>query len=99
MLRLKRYDFNLPGGYQYVQPETGMKFDGNTPFKGQVRLITTHRIANHLTRATRDEVAVDLENFTCARVRGVCVDGNKPSMVAQIVTRKGGCSSCGGRKK
>ncbi len=99
MLRLKRYDFNLPGGYKYVQPETGMAFDGNTPFKAQVGLITTHRKANNLARATKEETAVDLENYTCARVPGVCVGGTSRSNVAQIVTRKGGCVSCGGKKK
>ncbi len=76
-----------------------MKFDGNTPFRGQVTLITTHRIANNLPRATKAEVAVDLENYTCARVPGVCVGGERKSNIAQIVTRKGGCASCGGRKK
>ena len=99
MLRLKRYDFNLPGGYKYVQPETGMKFDGNTPFKAQVNLITVHRKANNLERKTKAEVAVDLENYTCARVPGVCVGGTKPSTVVQVVTRKGGCVACGGKKK
>jgi hypothetical protein len=99
MLRLKRYDFNLPGGYKYVQPETGMKFDGNTPFKAQVVQISVHRKGNNLPRQSRAEVAVDLENYTCARVPGVCIDGVKQSTVVSVVTRKGGCRTCGGRKK
>jgi len=99
MLRLKRYDFNLPGGYRYVQPETGMEFDGNTPFKAQIRLISAHRRGNNLPRQSAADVAVDLENYTCARVPGVCVGGERPSNVAQVVVRKGGCVSCGGKKK
>lgn len=76
-----------------------MKFDGNTPFKAQVRQIAVHRKANNLARKSQEDVAVDLENYTCARVPGVCIGGTSPSTVTRVVTRKGGCSSCGGRKR
>ena len=99
MLRLKHFDFNVPGGYQYVQPETGMKFDGNTPFKAQVNVISVHRKANNLQRQSREEVAVDLEYYTCNRVPGVCINGEKRQNAAVVMRKSGGCSSCGGRKK
>ena len=100
MLRLRKYDFNVPGGYRYVQPETGMKFDGNTLFKPQVKAILTHRKANNLTRTTWDEVADDLEAYTCARMPGVCygtTDNTRQSSPARVAaTRK--CGGCGGRR-
>lgn len=96
MPRLKKYDFNVPGGYQYVQPETGMQFNGNTPFRAQVGLITAHRKANNLPRATLDEVWMDLETFTCNRVPSRCIDSNATANARRRTVRR--CGGCGGRR-
>lgn len=100
MLRLRRFDFNVKGGYQYIQAETGMKFDGNTPFRPQANQIALHRKANNLARATFDEAAQDLEAATCARVPGVCYETQRKfSAPAENMAKASrGCGSCGGRK-
>lgn len=98
MPKLRKYNFNVPGGYRYKQPETGMEFDGNTPWKGQVQLILAHRKANNLARATYEEVWQDLEAFTCNRVPGVCVEGVTVMTGNPQITKKP-CSTCGGRKR
>lgn len=91
-----------PGGYQYVQPGTGMNFGGNEGFRSQCKLILVHRKSNSLPRATPDEVAQDLMDFTCARVPGVCTEGSqRPLSAAQVASNNRPvrrCGSCGGRK-
>lgn len=100
-----------PGGYAYVQPETGMRFDGNTTFRPQCRLILSHRKGNGLPRATLAEVTEDLMSHTCERVPGVCVS-SEPAVfnerfnirileaispgVTRVTKR---CGTCGGRRK
>lgn len=87
-----------PGGYRYEQPETGMKFDGNTLFRAQCRSILTHRKANNLARATEEEVEADLMVFTCQRVPGVCTNGADLAKLSAMPRKVRRCGSCGGRK-
>lgn len=103
MLRLRRYDFSLKGGYQYTQPETGMRFDGNTPFRPQVNAILRHRTGNSLRRATWEEVAADLEAYTCARMPGACYDSmlkanGAIARTAAPMRERQKCAGCGARR-
>lgn len=101
MLRIARMNVHPPGGYKYVQPETGMKFSGNELFRSQCRLILAHRKGNALERATLEQVSADLVAYTCARVPGVCTNGQTTAQatVAFPAQRKvGKCGACGGRK-
>lgn len=100
MLRLTRLDIMVPGGYAYVQHETGMRFDGNTPLRAQGKQLEAHRKANGLPRATFAEAIEDIEAATCARVPGMCYDTNAPaaSAAAIMATAWRGCGSCGGRR-
>jgi hypothetical protein len=100
MLRLRNLNQMPPGGYAYVQAETGMKFDGNTPFRAQSFQIAAHRKANGLPRSTVQEAAADLEATVCARHPGVCFDNTKPNDYGLIFpkAKAGGCASCGGRR-
>ena len=111
MLKIAKMNVMPPGGYQYVQPETKMQFNGNTQFKSQLKSILAHRKGNHLPGATLDAVAQDLVAYTCARVPGVCVEASativtRLGVTAAVsgtevtVTRQAGkCGSCGGRKR
>lgn len=104
MLRLKRYDMAVKGGFAYVQPETGMRFNGDQVWKSQIRQIRAHRVGNHLPRQSLEEVADDLEAYTCNRLPNFCKDRSKtdtsPKSVAALRQRRvGGCSACGGRKR
>jgi hypothetical protein len=112
MLSITRMSVLPPGGYSYKQPETGMKFDGNTAFKPQVMQIRAHRLGNHLPRTTVEEVTQDLLDAVCARVPGVCNDSSvitAYSVATGRVTRTANspgqprevrkCGSCGGRRK
>ncbi len=97
------------GGYRYTQPETGMKFNGNEPFKPQCLLILAHRKGNRLARATFAEVAEDVVAETCRRVPGICIEtaitataavvtSGVATVSTALATPKKKCGSCGGRK-
>lgn len=102
MPRIAKMNVLPPGGYKYVQPETGMQFDGNTLFRAQARLIATHRKANSLPRSSREEVEEDLMAYTCQRVPGICIDGSPAKSSAPPANGNPGpkrrCATCGGRK-
>lgn len=80
-----------------------MRFDGNTPWRAQIRTIRKHRLANKLPRTELTEVADDLESFQCNRLPGMCIDMSMSitqiNSLAARGTRSGGCGHCGGRKK
>lgn len=103
MLRLRRYDGSLPGGYPYVQPQTGMKFSPNAGWREQIRTIRKHRLANKLPRTELTEIADDLEAYQCQRLPGMCMDLTaNPAQINALAargTRSGGCGHCGGRRK
>src|SRR5512139_1061186 len=98
MLRLKRYDIAIKDGFWYKQPETGYRFDGNTGWRAQLRQIRTHRKGNNLPRQSLQEIADDLEAFTCSRLPAMCVDqqakaaNNAVTVQAKVLqVRTGGC--------
>lgn len=101
MLMLKRPNVFLPGGFAYTQDLGSgrtMQFDGNTPLRAQIHKVLAVRKANNLPRATLGEAAEDVAGAICGRHPGNCIDTNQPAaMVA--VTYRGGCGTCGGRKK
>lgn len=103
MLRVARMNVFPPGGWAYVQPETGMKFPGNALFKEQARQVATHRSANGLPRATQGESEDDLMATVCTRYPGICIDSKTRQSVSLGVSggpkSRMGCSSCGGRKR
>lgn len=101
MLRLARMNVFPPGGFAYVQPETGMRFDGNTMFQAQARQIATHRRANNLPRASVEEAEEDLMATVCGRYPGVCIDtvNRAASALAARSAPRRKCGSCGGRKR
>ena len=103
MLRLKRYDVAVLGGFTYRQAETGFVFNGNSTWKAQIRQIRAHRVGNNLPRQTLEEIADDLEAYTCARLPAMCSSRDKALTVngTQRLSqqRVGGCSACGGRKR
>ena len=111
MLKIARMNVMPPGGYQYVQPDTGMKFGGNETFKSQCRLILVHRKGNHLPRASFAEVGQDVVEATCKRVPGICTQTAMTATAAVVSIGIGTvaigpaaprpvrkCKSCGGRK-
>lgn len=102
MLRLPRYNVMVPGGFVYTQPETGMKFGGNEAWRAQLRLIQSHRKGNGLTRTKLEEIADDLEAFTCGRFPRLCsANGSNRSGVntqARIGATRTGCGGCGARR-
>ena len=103
MRRLKRYDIAVKGGFRYIQPETGFKFDGNNAWRAQIRQIRAHRVGNQLPRQSLEQIADDLEAYTCNRLPNMCSDREKQlsNTAVQRLTqqRVGGCASCGGRKR
>lgn len=56
-----------PGGYRYVQPETGEVFDGQC-LSGTVDLVGRHRQTMSLARPSPDEIRADVEDQICMRV-------------------------------
>lgn len=67
-----------PGGFPYIQPDTGMKFGGMVGFNDQVAAIVAHRRKNKLARSNPGEVTQDLHDYTCARLGNnaeFCSDG------------------------
>lgn len=70
---LKTRNTIVPGGFRYVQKETGFKPSPMVPFNNVVNEIFEHRKANNLPRATKPEIAEDLEVYTCNRL------GNDPA--------------------
>jgi hypothetical protein len=69
---LKNFNTLPPGGWRYVQNETGFKVNEMGPAADAVKLIVQHRRANNLPGATMTEGFVDLDNATCERL------GNDP---------------------
>lgn len=69
---LIKYNEMPPGGYPYVQAETGMKFPAMIPFRNQAKAIMAHRQANKLQRSSLEECEEDLDLYTCQRI------GNDP---------------------
>lgn len=65
--RLKNTMHVPPGGYLYVQPETGISFDGKSLFE-TTRLVTLHREQNGLDRPNLNDVRADIEAQICMRV-------------------------------
>lgn len=101
-----------PGGYTYVQPDTGMAFGGNETFKPQCRLILAHRVGNALARATLAEVGEDLVAHTCKRVPGICMEDGTTvafdlngvrvttsAVRSAVAPVKKKCGTCGGSKR
>lgn len=84
-----------PGGFPYTQPETGQKFHGMVTFDMQKSAIAQHRKANQLPRASVQEAAFDLEEFTCNRLGydpRFCVDAKKkllPEITQYLQNRAG----------
>jgi len=99
VVRLRRYDVAVKGGFTYVQPDTGFLFDGNTPWRAQLRQIRAHRIGNRLARQSLEEIADDLEAYTCNRLPNLCVERSAASASQKVPQRVGGCAGCGGRKR
>lgn len=78
-MRLLNTNTLPPGGYPYVQPETGMKFQGMVGFSQQVAAIVAHRRKNQLQRSNAGDAAQDLHDYTCARLGNnpeFCSDGS-----------------------
>lgn len=71
-----------PGGFPYVQPGTGMKFNGMVPFNQQVGAILGHRRGNNLPGADSQTVATDLDAYTCQRL------GNDPRFCIDLTQKK-----------
>jgi hypothetical protein len=83
---LKRINSFPPGGFSYTQPETGVKFNSMVPFKERVREVLDHRTANNLPRAELREVELDVDAFTCARLKNDpqwCVGGEAQKKTTQ----------------
>jgi hypothetical protein len=60
-----------PGGWQFFQAETGWKMPGGKTFNEAVKSIQTHRLSNPrfgLSVTELEEVAKQLETFTCFRI-------------------------------
>lgn len=64
---LKDKHFVPPSGFEYRQPETGVKLNGFS-FTDTVRIVIEHRKANSLDRQSLDEVTEDVETQMCHRV-------------------------------
>lgn len=75
-----------PGGFGYMQPETGVTRDGQS-FSGTVALVQEHRVSNNLDRQDVDDVIADVELQICQRAPGDYCYGNL-SVVQQGVTRE-----------
>lgn len=79
-----------------------MKFGGNEAWRAQIRLIQSHRKGNGLKRITLEEIADDLEAYTCARFPKLCqTNGANRAGVhnqARIGPSRSGCGGCGARK-
>jgi len=58
-----------PGGWFYVQPDTGFSQRHGT-LVGLVLIIVEHRKANNLEGADYKSVRADIENQICERLRG-----------------------------
>lgn len=65
-----------PGGWKFVDPRTGMKFDGmSVTFREQAKKIISHRLANpnvylpkELQYTTLANVEDELDAYTCSRL-------------------------------
>jgi hypothetical protein len=76
MLSIAKPSIWPPGGYSYVQPDTGRRFDGNTPLTAQAYEISRYRLGNSLARSSVEECLEDLVAYTCARLPGICVQNS-----------------------
>lgn len=88
-----------PGGFSYIQTDTGMRFDGMRSFKEVCIEIKKHRLANNLKRASMTEIAEDLDKYTCGRLGNDprwCSTGTTTAYVP--VVRTIGCGGCGSRR-
>lgn len=80
-----------PGGFSYIQAETGKHFPGMVGFSEQVAAITAYRRKNKLARSNPGEVTQDLHDFNCARLGNnpdYCSDGTvvvKKKMLDRVV--------------
>lgn len=59
-----------PGGWQYLQPETGWKARPGATFDEVVRELAAHRAANPRFNLSTDldEIATELNHYTCLRI-------------------------------
>lgn len=80
-------------GFLYIDPNSGRKFGGMFSFKYVVNEVLAYRKGNNLPRATMEEVAEDVDSFTCNRNPSLCYDSNV--RVYEQVRQTRGCGSCG----
>jgi hypothetical protein len=86
------------GGFLFHEAER--TFGEMVSFGGKVQLILVFRQDNNRARATKGEVAEDLENYTCNRFPASCYD---PGNIEATASTYGygrvvkGCPSCGGQ--
>ncbi len=100
-----------PAGYKYVDPRTGMTFDGNGGFYFTVQAIATHRKANpklyppdDLKMLDQDYISRELEIYTCSRLNNSSQWCKRSDGVAIIKIKEPGeviklkvpCPNCGG---
>lgn len=102
----------IPGGYPFMDPRTGMKFDGFDAggFSDQVNRIIRHRTANPRIYPPTDgkwlnfeEVTIELELYQCMRLgydKRYCSDPAVSEEVAAAASHQSGvCRFCGGTLK
>lgn len=102
----------LPGGYPFMDPRTGLKFDGFDAggFGDQVHRIIKHRSLNprhypsdDLKWLNFEEVCIELEVYQCLRLGGdkrFCVDPDVSEAEAAKTSHATGiCRFCGGELK
>jgi hypothetical protein len=70
---LKNFNTLPPGGWRYVQPETGYKVNEMGPASDAAKTMLIHRRDNNLPGATMQQCFIDLDNATCERL------GNDPA--------------------
>ena len=113
MLKISKPSIFFPGGYVYVQPETGFSTNANSLLAANAKALLLHRRGNKLPRSTMDECVEDIVWACCQRHPGLCQEVGSaaqqiPAPTGVRVMRnapiKTGrtvkkCGSCGGRKK
>lgn len=91
-----------PGGFEFVDPKTGMRFDGmSADLTLQAQNVAKHRRANPRIYPSVIDVAAivqEITNYTCARLPHLCQDSDQPFQTVKALIKRPAVKIPAGKK-